>query len=57
MRCIEYGRAKMRIKEYVAKNQGRIDSGRDVVVGVNKYRINEDDFDVGDRNGDGNEGE
>ena len=57
MRCIEYGRAKMRIKEYVAKNQGRIDSGRDVVVGVNKYRINEDDFDDGDGNGDGNEGE
>ena len=42
----------MRIEEYAAKNQGRIDLGRDVVVGVNKYRIDKDDRDDGNGNGD-----
>ena len=37
MRYIEYGRAKMRIDESAAKNQERINSGRDVLVGVKKY--------------------
>ena len=34
MRYIESGRAKMRIEESTAKNQGRIDLGRDVVAVV-----------------------
>ena len=34
MRYIKPGRSKMRIEESAAKNQGRIDSGRDVVLGV-----------------------
>ena len=34
MRCIESGRARMRIEESMAKNQGSIDLGMDVVVGV-----------------------
>ena len=37
MRNIESGGAKMRIKESVEKKKGRIDSGRDVLVGVKKY--------------------
>ena len=52
MRYIESGRAKMRIKESVAKNQERIDLGRDVVVGVNRCQINEDDGNDGDKNRD-----
>ena len=47
MRYIKSGRAKMRIDESTAKKQGRIYSGRDIVVGVNKYRINKDDGDAG----------
>ena len=54
MMYIEYGRAKMRIEEYAVKKQGRIDSGRDVFVSVNKYRIDKDDRDDGNGNGDGN---
>ena len=51
-----FGRVKMRIEESAAKKQERIDSGRDIVVGVKKYWINEDDGNNGDGNGDGNEG-
>ena len=53
MRYIKSGSDTMSIEEYAAKKQGRIDSGRDVVVGVNRYLIDEDD---GDRNRDGNKG-
>ena len=56
MRYIESGRVKMSIEEYAAKKQGRIDLGRDVVVGVNKYRIDEDDREYGGGNRDRNEG-
>ena len=56
MRYIKSGRAKMRIEESAAKKQGRIDSGRDVVVGANKSRIDKDTRYNGDRNGYGNEG-
>jgi methylmalonyl-CoA mutase len=38
---IESGTAKMRIEEAATKKQGRIDSGQEVVVGVNKYQLNE----------------
>ena len=34
MRYIESSRSNMRIKEYAAKKQGRIDLGRYVVLGV-----------------------
>ena len=34
MRYIESGRSKIRVKESAVKKQGRIYSGRDVVVGV-----------------------
>jgi methylmalonyl-CoA mutase len=37
----------MRIEEAAASKQARIDSGRDVIVGVNKYRIDEvPDFEI-----------
>ena len=46
----------MIIEESAAKKQGRIDLGRYIVVGVNKYLIKKDDGDDGDGNGDRNEG-
>ena len=42
-RYIASGRAKLRIEESATKKQARIDSGRDVVVGVNKYRVEHTD--------------
>lgn len=36
---INSGTAKLMIEESAAKKQGRVDSGKDVVVGVNKYRL------------------
>ena len=42
-RAIELGIPKMRIEEAAAKKQARIDSGEDVIVGVNKYVIEDDD--------------
>jgi methylmalonyl-CoA mutase len=38
-RAIETGLPKMRIEEAAAKRQARIDSGRETIVGVNKYRV------------------
>jgi len=38
-RAIETGMPKMRIEESAARRQARIDQGKDVIVGVNKYRI------------------
>jgi methylmalonyl-CoA mutase len=37
-RAVESGWAKMKIEECSAQKQARIDSGKDVIVGVNKYR-------------------
>ena len=37
--AIEAGVPKMRIEEAAARTQARIDSGRQTVVGVNKYRL------------------
>lgn len=37
---INSGSAKLMIEESATKKQGRIDSGKDTVVGVNKYRLN-----------------
>ncbi|MGF1534167.1 MAG: methylmalonyl-CoA mutase [Bernardetiaceae bacterium] len=40
-RAIEEGVPKMRIEEAAARKQARIDSGKDVIVGVNKYQTEE----------------
>lgn len=46
-RAIESGLPKMRIEQAAAAKQARIDSGRDVIVGVNKYQVDEKpDFDI-----------
>ncbi|HEY4653918.1 MAG TPA: methylmalonyl-CoA mutase [Cyclobacteriaceae bacterium] len=46
-RAIEHGLPKMRIEEAAAAKQARIDSGIDVITGVNKYQVNEvPDFDI-----------
>ncbi len=46
-KAIESGMPKMRIEEAAARKQARIDTGKDVIVGVNKYQIEEDsDIDV-----------
>src|ERR1700722_6506843 len=46
-RAIEAGIPKMRVEEAAARTQARIDSGRQPVIGVNKYRVaGEDDIDV-----------
>jgi methylmalonyl-CoA mutase len=45
--AIEQGIPKMRIEEAAARTQAHIDSGRQTVVGVNKFRLeNEDAVDV-----------
>ena len=41
-KAIESGMPKMRIEESAARKQARIDQGKDVIVGVNKYKIEED---------------
>ncbi len=38
-KAIESGMPKMRIEESAARKQARIDQGKDVIVGVNKYKI------------------
>jgi len=40
-KAIETGLPKMRIEEAAARKQARIDSGRDVIIGVNKYKTDE----------------
>ena len=46
-KAIETGIPKMRIEEAAAKKQARIDSVQDVIVGVNKYRLkNEDELQI-----------
>ncbi|MBO8093874.1 MAG: cobalamin-dependent protein, partial [Prosthecochloris sp.] len=41
--AIESGMPKLRIEESAAKKQAAIDSGRDVIVGVNKYQLKDED--------------
>ncbi|MGB2669017.1 MAG: methylmalonyl-CoA mutase [Candidatus Acidiferrum sp.] len=41
-RAIESGLPKMRIEEAAARRQARIDSGRETIVGVNKYIVADD---------------
>ncbi len=38
-KAIESGLPKMRIEEAAAKKQARIDGGRDIIVGVNRYQV------------------
>jgi methylmalonyl-CoA mutase len=42
-KAIEKGIPKMRIEEAAAKKQAKIDSGQDVIVGVNKYQLEKED--------------
>jgi len=44
-KAIETGMPKMRIEESAARRQARIDQGLDVIVGVNKYEIEEKPLD------------
>ncbi len=41
--AIETGLPKMRIEEAAARKQARIDSGKDIIVGVNEYRLKKED--------------
>lgn len=41
-KAIETGLPKMRIEEAAAKKQALIDSGREVIVGVNRYEVNQE---------------
>merc|ERR1711920_236844 len=41
--AIDSGMAKLRIEESATRKQGRIDSGDDTVVGVNKYVLEDED--------------
>ncbi len=42
-KAIEAGIPKMRIEQAAARKQARIDSGQDVIVGVNKFQLKEED--------------
>lgn len=40
-KAIETGLPKMRIEEAAARKQARIDAGKDIIVGVNRYTVDE----------------
>lgn len=42
-KAINTGLPKMRIEEAAARRQAQIDSGREVIVGVNKYKLEKED--------------
>ncbi|WP_338408620.1 methylmalonyl-CoA mutase [uncultured Flavobacterium sp.] len=42
-KAIESGIPKLRIEEAAARKQARIDSGQDIIVGVNKFRLEKED--------------
>ena len=42
-KAIDTGLPKMRIEEASARKQARIDSNKDIIVGVNKYRLEKED--------------
>lgn len=42
-KAIETGLPKMRIEEAAARTQARIDSGKQTIVGINKYRLEHED--------------
>jgi methylmalonyl-CoA mutase len=41
--AVDSGWAKLKIEAAAAEKQARIDSGKDVIVGVNKYRLEQED--------------
>ena len=43
VKCVDSGWAKLKIEASAAEKQARIDSGKDVIVGVNKYRLATED--------------
>lgn len=46
-KAIEQGEPKLRIEEAAARKQARIDRGEDVIVGVNKYKVDKEEaFDI-----------
>lgn len=42
-KAIETGLPKMRIEEAAAKRQAQIDSGKEVIIGVNRHRLDQED--------------
>ncbi|MEM7242504.1 MAG: methylmalonyl-CoA mutase [Pseudomonadota bacterium] len=42
-KAVEEGLPKMRIEEAAAKRQARVDRGEDVIVGVNKFRLEDEE--------------
>ncbi|MFE8702552.1 methylmalonyl-CoA mutase [Cytobacillus sp. FJAT-54145] len=42
-KAIETGLPKMRIEEAAARRQAQIDSGKETIIGVNKYRLDQED--------------
>ena len=42
-KAIDTGLPKMRIEEAAARKQAKIDSGRETIVGINKYRLDHED--------------
>ncbi|CAG0951793.1 partial methylmalonyl-CoA mutase, partial [Rhodocyclaceae bacterium] len=42
-KAVESGWAKLKIESCAAEKQARIDAGKDVIVGVNKYRLDKED--------------
>src|SRR5574337_734266 len=42
-KAVESGWAKMKVEACAAEKQARIDSGKDVIVGVNKYKLAKED--------------
>jgi methylmalonyl-CoA mutase len=43
VKAVDSGWAKLKIEASAAEKQARIDSGRDVIVGVNKYKLGKED--------------
>jgi len=43
IKAVDSGWAKLKIEAAAAEKQARIDSGKDVIVGVNKYRLKNED--------------
>ena len=42
-KAVETGLPKMKIEEAAARKQARIDSGKDIIVGVNKFKLEKED--------------
>ena len=43
VKAVDSGWAKLKIEAAAAEKQARIDSGKDVIVGINKYKLKEED--------------